>query len=87
MYIAPPAETLIPLEQMMPFLILLIIFSILILACLYSAYRLKRGKKEHSVTTISEREVVTERVLVVCPFCGTKNEQGITKCQNCKGDL
>jgi hypothetical protein len=25
--------------------------------------------------------------LVICPFCGAKNEQGILKCQKCGGDL
>ncbi len=34
-------------------------------------------------TTIIERE----RVLVICPYCGTKNEQGITTCANCGGDV
>lgn len=37
---------------------------------------------------IRERErIVTERVLVICPFCGAKTEQGLTKCQNCQADL
>lgn len=34
-------------------------------------------------TTIIERE----RVLVVCPYCGTKNEQGRSHCINCDGAL
>ncbi len=33
------------------------------------------------------RVVERERVLVVCPYCGTKNEQGISKCTNCDGEL
>ena len=36
-------------------------------------------------TTTKEREVV--KVLVICPYCGAKTEQGISKCQNCKADL
>ncbi len=36
-------------------------------------------------TTTREREVV--KVLVICPFCGAKTEQGLSKCQNCGGDL
>lgn len=33
--------------------------------------------------------VVTEvaKVLVVCPFCGAKTEQGLAKCQKCGADL
>jgi hypothetical protein len=38
-----------------------------------------------SSTTTKEREVV--RVLVICPYCGAKTEQGIGKCQNCQADL
>jgi hypothetical protein len=36
---------------------------------------------------VRERELITERVMVICPFCGAKNIQGISKCQNCGGDL
>ncbi|MHA1863589.1 MAG: hypothetical protein ACTSWA_07455 [Candidatus Thorarchaeota archaeon] len=37
-------------------------------------------------STIREREVTT-RVLVVCPYCGSKNEQGILSCTNCDAEL
>ncbi len=30
---------------------------------------------------------VTTRVLVVCPYCGAKNEQGILTCHNCDAEL
>ena len=36
-------------------------------------------------STTREREVV--KVLVICPFCGAKTEQGLSKCQNCGADL
>ncbi|MHA1909750.1 MAG: hypothetical protein ACW98Y_20805 [Candidatus Thorarchaeota archaeon] len=46
-----------------------------------------RGKP--TTTTYTEptttREVV--KVLVICPYCGAKTEQGLAKCQNCKADL
>ncbi|MGY5881901.1 MAG: hypothetical protein RTV31_16765 [Candidatus Thorarchaeota archaeon] len=38
-------------------------------------------------TTVREREIVRDRVLVICPYCGSKNEQGITTCQNCDAEL
>lgn len=41
---------------------------------------------EETKTVIRER-IVTERVLVICPFCGAKNEQGITKCQSCGAEV
>ena len=36
-------------------------------------------------TTTKEREIVT--VLVICPYCGAKTQQGVSKCQNCQADL
>jgi len=41
---------------------------------------------EPATQTIREKEIIT-KVLVVCPFCGAKTEQGLSKCQNCKADL
>ena len=35
-----------------------------------------------SVITTSE-----VKYLVVCPFCGSKNEQGVTLCSNCKAKI
>jgi hypothetical protein len=33
------------------------------------------------------RVIEHERVLVVCPYCGAKNEQGITTCANCGAEI
>jgi hypothetical protein len=33
------------------------------------------------------RVVERERVLVVCTYCGHKNEQGLSNCQKCDADL
>ncbi|MBD3405301.1 MAG: hypothetical protein GF411_04080 [Candidatus Lokiarchaeota archaeon] len=44
--------------------------------------------KTTTVTTSSptrEREIV--KVLVVCPYCGAKNEQGTPKCHQCQAPL
>ncbi len=30
---------------------------------------------------------VDAKVLVICPYCGHKNEQGVTKCQKCHADM
>ena len=38
-----------------------------------------------SRTSTREREIV--KVLVICPYCGSKTEQGLSKCQNCQADL
>ena len=34
-----------------------------------------------------KEKIITERVLVICRFCGAKTEQGLSKCQNCQADL
>ena len=36
-------------------------------------------------TTTKEKEGV--KVLIICPHCGAKTEQGISKCQKCQADL
>ena len=38
-----------------------------------------------SGTTTREREIV--KVLVICPYCGGKTEQGYPKCQKCGADI
>lgn len=37
--------------------------------------------------TIHTEPQVREVILVICPYCGTKNPQGTTRCSNCKGKL
>jgi ribosomal protein L40E len=32
---------------------------------------------------VIQTQTVVEKVLVICPFCGAKNEQGMTTCKNC----
>ena len=43
-------------------------------------------EKGPSTGVIQER-IITERVLVVCPFCSTKVEQGTSFCTNCGGKM
>jgi hypothetical protein len=37
--------------------------------------------------TIRTEPQVREVILVICPYCGTKNPQGTTRCSNCDGRL
>ncbi len=37
-----------------------------------------------SISLTSEEK---QLVLVICPYCGHKNEQGITKCENCGASI
>lgn len=41
----------------------------------------------HGSTPITPRTEVETRYLVICPYCGAKNEQGLMKCQNCSAEL
>jgi len=43
--------------------------------------------KKSAVETIREREVIRERVLILCPFCSAKVEQGASFCPHCGGKL
>ena len=33
------------------------------------------------------RVIEQETILVVCPYCGAKNEQGVTTCKNCDAEI
>ena len=46
-----------------------------------------RAPPSATTTTVREREIVSERILVICPYCGSKNEQGILSCHNCDAEL
>ena len=37
--------------------------------------------------TVREREIVRDRVLVICPYCGAKNDQGVLRCHSCNAEL
>ena len=62
--------------------------SIILLAMLFIT-ALDIGDDDDSIPTVTgdTRVVERERVLVVCPYCGTNNDQGIAKCTNCDGEL
>jgi hypothetical protein len=42
---------------------------------------------ESRVRRAEVKEVIKERVLVICPFCGHKNEQGMQTCAKCKASI
>ena len=39
------------------------------------------------IKSISLTDEEKQLVLVVCPYCGHKNEQGITRCENCGASI
>jgi len=42
---------------------------------------------QEPISHAREKEVVSERFLVICPFCGSKNEQGTINCHSCGAKL
>jgi len=79
-----------------------LIAAVLILGILCCVCRSKKKEPEYAPPTVDhyrappstptestviEREIVRDRVLVICPYCGAKNEQGVLTCHNCKADL
>ena len=60
--------------------------GIILLAMLFIT-ALDIGDDPIPTVTGDTRVVERERVLVVCPYCGTNNDQGISKCTNCDGEL
>lgn len=51
-----------------------------------SVRRRRTIEKVSSLEPPRER-IITERVLVICPFCSTKVEQGVAFCPNCGGKM
>jgi len=74
-------------------MILLVTIGLPLIAC-YIVYRFwskhretSRPPQEVIRESISTEHVIRERVLVVCPYCGAKAEQGTTFCPGCGGKL
>lgn len=64
-----------------PVILLIGIIGIVVSAGLYASKRSKPG--EAIIPSINP----DAKVLVICPFCGSKNEQGITICSKCNAEL
>lgn len=57
--------------------------------CLEIVAFVRRRRTIEKVSSLepTREKIVTERVLVICPFCGAKNEQGILKCRACSAEM
>ena len=69
--------------------VLVVVAAGIILLAMLFITALDIGDDDDPIPTVTgdTRVVERERVLVVCPYCGTKNEQGVSKCTNCDGEL
>jgi len=68
--------------QLLP---LLFLFTIIVIPILWVACVLK-SRRENSPPTPAVREPAP-LVLIVCPYCGAKNEQGMLKCRACGAEM
>jgi len=67
------------------FLTLLFFFTIIVIPILWVAYVLRSRRNSPSPEPVVREP--TPLVLIVCPYCGTKNEQGILKCRSCGAEM
>ena len=72
------------LSPPVPGVVLAVILSIA--AAGGGGYAFLRKKHPSRPTTYAVTDAHA-KVLVICPFCGAKTEQGVTHCQNCKAPL
>lgn len=59
--------------------IILLVFCLLIICCRTLWKKITEAGEEVAPTDV--------KVLVICPYCGTKTEQGIINCQRCSAKL
>ena len=55
--------------------------------CLYLVYSRRRGGSDSGPVRIETHTTHEKVVLVVCPYCSAKVEQGVSECPNCSGKL
>jgi len=73
-----------PLDTPTDFTSLLLLIGVIGIVLSAGVYASKRSKSgEVAIPSINP----DAKVLVICPFCGSKNEQGITICSKCNAEL
>ena len=71
-----------PVDTGAQLLFMLILFTVVVV-CIACVLRLR---KKNPPPTLVVREPAP-LVLIVCPYCGAKNEQGIIKCRKCSAEI
>ena len=74
-----------PVDVGAQFLTLLFLFAVIVLPILWVACVLK-SRRNSPPPEPAVREPAP-LVLIVCPYCGAKNEQGIIKCRKCSAEI
>ena len=73
-----------PVDTGAQLLTMLLLFAVVVL-CIACVFRLR--KKNPAPTVPLVVKTPAPLVLVVCPYCGTKNEQGIISCRKCGAEI
>ena len=55
--------------------------------CICVVYSRRRGGTDSGPVRIETHTTLEKVVLVVCPYCSAKVEQGVTECPSCGGKL
>lgn len=64
---------------------IIVVLGLFILAIWFITKIVDDGDDEYVDDQV--KVIETETILVVCPYCGAKNEQGITTCSNCGAEI
>ena len=55
--------------------------------CMFVYYMKRKGGQDSGPVRIETHTTHEKIVLVVCPYCSAKVEQGVSECPNCSGKL
>jgi hypothetical protein len=73
-------------QQSIAFIVLLVLIGIAI-----GLSKFYKREEQPTPSIVSEGPPKTipsdAKVLIVCPYCGARNEQGVLKCHNCQADV
>ena len=73
-----------PVNSWPQILAMLILFAVVIV-CIACVLRLRKKNPPPVVPLVVKTPAPL--ILVVCPYCGAKNEQGLLKCRKCSAEI
>ena len=87
-YFAPEITFNLNLDATLSIVIPIVIVGLLFIVALGFIARIVDDDDDDSGGSTGHVKIIEhETVLVVCPYCGTKNEQGSTTCKNCDAEI
>ena len=87
-YFAPEITINLDLDATLSIVLPIVVVGVLFIVAIGFITKLDDDNDDSSSGGSDQVRVIErERVLVVCPYCGAKNEQGITTCKNCDAEI